>query len=296
MTLSTIVSSKWPRDSSESAEPRAVTHHSRVLAVHPRENHLLTALPPFESAHWKLQLESVDMPLGYVLHEAGSTITHVHFPTSAIVSLMYVMKDGASADVAMIGNEGMVGISHLLGDEAMPNRAVVQHAGRGLRLSAQSIKDEFDRSGSVRRLLLRYVQTLITQMAQTAVCNRYHSLEQQLSRWLLCSLDRVGGSELVMTQELIAQVLGVRRESVTTTAFRMQKTGLIQYTRGRISVLDRTGLERSTCECYSVVRKEYERLLPGTGCVNDRDAPRLHSRDVSNSWHVSGNAVGRYHM
>lgn len=233
-----------------------------MLTVRHGENHLLAAIPPLELARWKSQLESVDMPLGKVLHEAGSTPTHVYFPTSAIVSLMYVTEQGASAEVAVIGNEGLVGISQFLGGQSMPNRAVVQCAGRGFRLSAQTIKDEFDRSGPVLRLLLRYVQAFMTQIAQTAVCNRHHSPDQQLSRLLLCSLDRVQGSELVLTQELISHVLGVRRESVTAAALKLQKAGLIQYARGHISVLNRKGLERSTCECYSVVRTEYDRLLP----------------------------------
>ena len=260
--LMSLGASKWPHDPGECAERRVATIPSGVPVVHHGENHLLSALPPSELARWKSQLECVDMPLGQVLHEAGSTLTHVYFPTSAIVSLMYVTEEGASAEVAVIGNEGLVGISQFLGGDSMPNRAVVQCAGRGYRLSAQTIKEEFDRSGPVLRLLLRYVQALITQIAQTAVCNRHHSPDQQLSRLLLCSLDRVQGSELVLTQELIAHVLGVRRESVTASALRLQKAGVIQYARGHISVLNRTGLERSTCECYSVVRTEYDRLLP----------------------------------
>lgn len=261
-TLMSIGASKWPRDPGGYAERRAAMNPSVMPAIHCGENHLLSALPTCELARWKSQLESVDMTLGQVLHEAGSTLTHVYFPTSAIVSLMYVTEEGDSAEVAVIGNEGLVGISQFLGGDSMPNRAVVQCAGRGYRLSAQTIKDEFDRSGPVLRLLLRYVQALITQIAQTAVCNRHHSPDQQLSRLLLCSLDRVQGNELVLTQELIAQVLGVRRESVTASALRLQKAGVIQYARGHISVLNRTGLERATCECYSVVRAEYDRLLP----------------------------------
>ena len=261
-TLMSLGASKWPHDPGECAERKAVTVASTLPAARHGENHLLAAIPPFELARWMLQLESVDMPLGQVLHEAGSALTHVYFPTSAVVSLMYVTESGASAEVAVIGNEGLVGISHFLGGHSMPNRAVVQCAGRAFRLSAQTIKDEFDRFGLVHRLLLHYIQALITQIAQTAVCNRHHSPEQQLSRWLLCSLDRVRGSELTMTQELISQLLGLRRESVTSAALKLQKAGLIQYARGHISVLDRAGLERSTCECYSVVRTEYERLLP----------------------------------
>ena len=260
--LMSMGKSKWPHEPGGCAERRAVMDASFVLAVCHGGNHLLAAIPPLELARWQSQLESVDMPLGKVLHEAGSTLTHVYFPTSAIVSLMYLTKEGASAEVAVIGNEGLIGVSQFLGGESMPNRAIVQCAGRGYRLSAQTIKDEFDRSGPVPRLLLRYLQTLITQIAQIAVCNRHHSTDQQLSRWLLCCLDRVRGSELVMTQERIADVLGVRRESVTAAALRLQKAGLIQYARGHISVLNRAGLERSTCECYSVIRTEYERLLP----------------------------------
>jgi CRP-like cAMP-binding protein len=261
-TLSSLGALKWPHDPGEYAGRKAVTVAPTLPAARHGENHLLAAIPPFELARWMLQLESVDMPLGQVLHEAGSALTHVYFPTSAVVSLMYVTESGASAEVAVIGNEGLVGISHFLGGHSMPNRAVVQCAGRAFRLSAQTIKDEFDRFGLVHRLLLHYIQALITQIAQTAVCNRHHSPEQQLSRWLLCSLDRVRGSELTMTQELISQLLGLRRESVTSAALKLQKAGLIQYARGHISVLDRAGLERSTCECYSVVRTEYERLLP----------------------------------
>lgn len=261
-TFMSLGAIKWPHHPGHCAERRVAMNPSAMLAMQHGENHLLSALPPFELARWKSQLESVDMPLGQVLHEAGSALTHVYFPTSAIVSLMYVTEEGASAEVAVIGNEGLVGISQFLGGNSMPNRAVVQCAGRGYRLSAQTIKDEFDRSGPVLRLLLRYVQALITQIAQTAVCNRHHSPDQQLSRLLLCSLDRVQGSELVLTQELIAHVLGLRRESVTASALRLQKAGVIQYARGHISVLNRTGLERSTCECYSVVRTEYDRLLP----------------------------------
>lgn len=231
------------------------------MAPYQGENHLLAAIPPFALARWKSRLESVAMPLGEVLHESGSTPTHVYFPTSAIVSLMYVTEQGASAEIAVIGNEGLVGVSRFLGGQSMPFRAVVQCAGWGFRLGAQTIKEEIDRSGPVLRLLLRYLQALITQIAQTAAC---HSPDQQLSGLLLRSLDRVHGSELVLTQELIAQVLGMRRESVTVAALRLQKAGLIQYARGHISVLDRAGLERSTCECYSVVRTEYDRLLPAS--------------------------------
>jgi CRP-like cAMP-binding protein len=202
------------------------------------------------------------MPLGEVLYESGNTLSHVYFPTTSIVSLLYVMENGASAEIAVVGNEGIVGISLFMGGGSTPSRAVVQSAGRGLRLAAQTMKDEFDKNGLVLQLLLRYTQALITQMAQTAVCNRHHTLDEQLCRWLLLSLDRLHGNDLVMTQELIANMLGVRREGVTQAALSLQEGGLIRYARGRISVLDRTGLEKRTCECYAVVKREYDRLLP----------------------------------
>jgi len=197
-----------------------------------------------------------------VLYESGRTLSHVYFPTTAIVSLLYVMENGASAEIAVVGNEGVVGISLFMGGESTPSRAVVQSAGQGLRFKAHLIKQEFEQAGPAMHLLLRYTQALITQMAQTAVCNRHHSLDQQLCRWLLLSLDRLQGSELVMTQELIANMLGVRREGVTEGALRLQKLGLIRYSRGHITVLDRPGLEQRTCECYAVVKNEYDRLLP----------------------------------
>jgi CRP-like cAMP-binding protein len=231
----------------------------------PRENHqnhLLAALPAAEWERWLPQLERVEMPLGQVLYESGTTLSHVYFPLTAIVSLLYVMENGASAEIAVVGNEGIVGISLFMGGESTPSRAVVQSAGHGFRLNAQTMKDEFNRAGPVLHLLLRYTQALITQMAQTAVCNRHHSLDQQLCRWLLLSLDRLQGNDLVMTQELIANMLGVRREGVTEAALKLQKVGLISYARGHISVLDRAGLEQRTCECYAVVKKEYDRLLP----------------------------------
>jgi len=228
----------------------------------PRNNQLLAALPAAEWERWLPQLESVEMPLGQVLYESGTTLSHVYFPLTAIVSLLYVMENGASAEIAVVGNEGIVGISLFMGGESTPSRAVVQSAGYGLRLNAQTMKDEFNRAGPVLHLLLRYTQALITQMAQTAVCNRHHSLDQQLCRWLLLSLDRLQGNDLVMTQELIANMLGVRREGVTEAALKLQKVGLIRYARGRISVLDRAGLEQRTCECYAVVKNEYDRLLP----------------------------------
>jgi CRP-like cAMP-binding protein len=225
-------------------------------------NHLLAALPNVVSTRWVAHLEDVELSLGQVLYESGGTLSHVYFPTTAIVSLLYVMENGASAEIAVVGNEGIVGISLFMGGESTPSRAVVQSAGRGLRLKAQMMKDEFNQAGPVLHLLLRYTQALITQMAQTAVCNRHHSLDQQLCRWLLLSLDRLQGDELVMTQELIANMLGVRREGVTEGALKLQQAGLIRYARGRITVLDRDGLERRTCECYAVVKSEYDRLLP----------------------------------
>lgn len=232
--------------------------------VDPKRNQLLAALPVVEWQRWLPQLELVDMPLGQVLYEPGSTLSHVYFPATAIVSLLYVMENGASAEIAVVGHEGIVGISLFMGGESTPSRAVVQSAGQGFRLPSKMIKEEFSHSGPVMHLLLRYTQALITQMAQTAVCNRHHSLDQQLCRWLLLSLDRLQGSELVMTQELIANMLGVRREGVTEGALKLQTAGLIRYARGRITVLDRPGLEKRTCECYAVVKKEYDRLLPTT--------------------------------
>ena len=233
-----------------------------ALAVEPRQNWLLAALPDAEWERWSPHLEAVDMPLGKVLYESGSTMSHVYFPTTAIVSLLYVMEDGASAEIAVVGREGIVGVSLFMGGESTPSRAVVQSAGQGFRLNAKLMLLEFNRAGPVLHLLLRYTQALITQMAQTAVCNRHHSLDQQLCRWLLLSLDRLQASELVMTQELIANMLGVRREGVTEAAANLQRAGLIRYRRGHITVLDRAGLESRTCECYTVVQKEYDRLLP----------------------------------
>ena len=230
----------------------------------PRRNRMLAALSDTDWQRWEPLLEAVDLPLGHVLYESGGTLEHVYFPTTAIVSLLYVMENGASAEIAVVGNEGLVGISLFMGGESTPSRAVVQSAGRGYRVLAQTIKDEFDKSHAVMHLLLRYTQALITQMSQTAVCNRHHSLDQQLCRWLLLSLDRLSGTELLMTQELIANMLGVRREGVTEAALKLQQAGLIRYARGRIQVLDRPGLEKRTCECYEVVRKEYARLLPAT--------------------------------
>ncbi|WP_022982588.1 Crp/Fnr family transcriptional regulator [Ideonella sp. B508-1] len=234
-----------------------------VLAC--EQNRLLSRLAPEEKARWLPHLEPVDLPLGLALYEPGRTLSHVYFPTTAIVSILYVTETGASAEIAMVGNEGLVGISLFMGGDSTPSRGVVQSAGQGLRLRALLLKEEFERAGPVMHLMLRYTQALITQMSQTAVCNRHHSLDQQLCRWLLLSLDRLSGNELVMTQELIANMLGVRREGVTEAALKLQAAGLIRYARGHITVLDRPGLEARTCECYAVVKREYDRLL--TPCV-----------------------------
>jgi len=227
----------------------------------PRGNQLLAALPDAEWERWLPQLEFVELALGDVLYESGCMLSHVTFPTTAIVALLYVTEDGGSAEIALVGNEGVVGIALFMGGESTSSRAVVLHAGQGYRLTAVRIKEEFNRA-PVLHLLLRYTQALITQMAQTAVCNRHHSLDQQVCRWLLLSLDRVSGNEIVMTQELISNMLGVRREGVTESASKLQKAGLIRYSRGHIKVLDRPGLERRACECYAVVKREYDRLLP----------------------------------
>src|ERR1700674_3867198 len=232
------------------------------ISTEPRKNLLLAALPDPEWRRWQSLLEQVEMPLGQVLYESGATLTHVYFPTTSIVSLLYVMENGASAEIAVVGNEGVVGVALFMGGESTPSRAVVQSAGLGFRLKAQLMKEEFNRAGPVLHLLLRYTQALITQMSQTAACNRHHTLDQQLCRWLLLSLDRLESNQLVMTQELIANMLGVRREGVTEGALKLQRAGLISYARGHITVLDRAGLEKCSCVCYSVVKKEYDRLLP----------------------------------
>jgi len=227
-------------------------------------NQLIAALPGAELARWLPNFEPADMPLGAVIYESGCEMTHMYFPTTSIVSILYVMKSGASAEIAVIGHEGVVGLPLIMGGGSTPSRALVQSAGKGFRLAANLMLQEFERSGPVMHLLLRYTQSLITQMAQTAACNRHHSLDQQLCRWLLLSLDRLASNELVMTQELIGNMLGVRRESVTEAAGRLHKAGIIDYHYGRIVVLDRDRLEKRTCECYAVVRKECERLLPAT--------------------------------
>ncbi len=227
-----------------------------------KHNRLLAALPPEQWDAWKSKLELVDMKLGQVVYEAGDTLGWMYFPITAIVSLLYVMENGSSAEIAVVGNEGLVGVSLFMGGESTSSRAVVQSAGSGCRLRANAMKEEFNKAGPTLRLLLRYTQALLTQMAQTAVCNRHHTLDQQLCRWLLLSLDRLSSNELVMTQELISNMLGVRREGVTEGALKLQRAGLIAYSRGRITILDREGLEARTCECYEVVKREYARLLP----------------------------------
>jgi CRP-like cAMP-binding protein len=227
----------------------------------PKQNHLLAALPPEDYTRLLPDLELVPMPLGWAVYESGGQLGYLYFPTTCIVSLLYVMESGASAEIAIAGNEGLVGISLFMGGESTPSRAVVQSAGEGYRLKARILKREFALGGRLQHLALRFTQALITQMAQTAVCNRHHTVEQQLCRWLLLSLDRLPGDELSMTQELIANMLGVRREGVTQAAGKLQALGMIEYGRGRIKVIDRTALERHVCECYAVVKKEYDRLL-----------------------------------
>ena len=227
-----------------------------------RLNRLLAALPADVLQRWCPDLQGCAMPLGHVLYEAGETLGHVYFPTTAIVSLLYVAGDGATTEIAVVGHEGLVGVSLFMGDGSTPSRAVVQCAGHSLRLNARVMQDEFDRGGAARHLLLRYTQALITQMAQTAVCIRHHELEQHLCRWLLLNLDRLPDSDLVMTHELIATNLGVRREGVTEAALRLQQAGVIRYRRGHIKVLDRSALQARCCECYAVVKREYDRLLP----------------------------------
>src|SRR5438270_13278562 len=222
----------------------------------PEQNHLLAALSPAERKRIYPHLRLVPMPLGKVLYESGDLLAHVYFPTDSIVSLLYVLEDGASAEISVVGNEGLIGIALFMGGETTPSRAIVQSAGHAYRLIGQQLKDEFHRNGEMQLLLLRYTQALLTQMAQTAVCNRHHSVDQQLCRWLLLSLDRLASNELSMTQELIANMLGVRREGVTDAAGKLQDAGLIRYSRGKITVLDRPGLEARSCECYQVVKTE----------------------------------------
>jgi CRP-like cAMP-binding protein len=228
----------------------------------PRDNHLLAALPPEERERLFPHLKLVPLPLGMVLYESGAALRHIYFPINSIVSLLYVLRTGASAEIAVVGKEGAIGVSLFMGGETTPSRAIVQSAGHAYRLTGARLKNEFNRHGEMLHVLLRYTQSLLTQMFQTAVCNRHHSLDQQLCRWLLLSLDRLPGNQLVMTQELIANMLGVRREGVTDAAGKLQKLGVIRYTRGKITVLDRPHLERLSCECYSVVKRESDRLAP----------------------------------
>jgi CRP-like cAMP-binding protein len=230
--------------------------------MNPRQNRLLAGLPRSEFERITPHLEPVPLPLGQALYESGDTLNHVFFPTTAIVSLLYELENGSSAEIAVIGHEGIVGIALFMGGDTMPNRAVVQSAGHAYRLRGQLLKKEFNRAGELQHMLLRYTLAMLTQMAQTAVCNRHHSVDQQLCRWLLLSLDRLPANELSMTQELIANMLGVRREGVTEAAGKLQNAGLIRYHRGLITVLDRPGLEKRVCECYEVVRKEFRRLFP----------------------------------
>jgi CRP-like cAMP-binding protein len=229
---------------------------------HPQQNHILDALPQAERERLFPHLKLVPLPLGKALYESGDMLRHIYFPTNAIVSLLYVLKDGASAEIAVVGNDGAIGVALFMGGETTTNRAVVQSAGSAYQLTGARLKEEFGRHGELLHILLRYTQALITQMAQTAVCNRHHSVDQQLCRWLLLSLDRLSSAELTMTQELIANMLGVRREGVTEAAGKLQKLGVITYQRGHISVLDRPRLEQLCCECYAVVKKETDRLLP----------------------------------
>ncbi|MFT5781774.1 MAG: CRP-like cAMP-binding protein [Pseudomonas sp.] len=233
-----------------------------VFVMSPLQNFLLAALPPAIQQRLFPRLELVPLPLGKVLYESGDTMRYVYFPTDSIVSLLYVMESGASAEISVVGNEGIVGVSLFMGGESTPSRAVVQSAGSAYRMAGQQLKDEFNLHSELMLLLLRYTQSLITQMAQTAVCNRHHSIDQQLCRWLLLSLDRLADNELTMTQELIANMLGVRREGVTEAAGKLQKLGVIDYCRGHITVLDRLKLESLCCECYAVVKQETDRLLP----------------------------------
>ena len=228
----------------------------------PQQNHLLAALPVDVKQRLFPHLERVPLPLGDVLYESGDALHHVYFPIDAIISLLYVMESGASAEISVVGNGGLIGVAVFMGGESTPSRAVVQSAGHAYRLAGQRLKDEFNRHGELLQLMLRYTQALITQMAQTAVCNRHHSIDQQLCRWLLLALDRLPGNQLNMTQELIANMLGVRREGVTDAAGKLQRVGVIEYSRGHITVLDRPRLERLSCECYAVVKKETDRLLP----------------------------------
>ena len=247
-------------------QPHASLGMTRSVRIkEPQQNHLLAAFPLSERERLYTHLELVPLSLGAVLYESGDVLHHVFFPTNSIVSLLYVLADGASAEISVVGNEGMIGITLFMGGETTPSRAVVQSAGFAYRLPGDLLKDEFHRNGEVQLLLLRYTQALITQMAQTAVCNRHHSVDQQLCRWLLLSLDRLATNELIMTQELIANMLGVRREGVSEAAAKLEKIGVIRYARGHITILNRRKLEQLCCECYAVVKKETDRLLPRLG-------------------------------
>jgi CRP-like cAMP-binding protein len=230
--------------------------------AYPQQNQILDALSPAARERLLPHLQVVELPLGRVLYESGDTLRHIYFPTDSIVSLLYVLEDGASAEIAVVGNDGAIGVALFMGGETTTNRAIVQSAGSAYRLSGSRLKQEFERHGEMLHILLRYTQALITQMAQTAVCNRHHSVDQQLCRWLLLSLDRLSSNQLAMTQELIANMLGVRREGVTEAAGKLQRLGVINYIRGHITVLDRPKLEQLSCECYAVVKKETDRLLP----------------------------------
>jgi CRP-like cAMP-binding protein len=230
--------------------------------AYPQQNQILDALSPAARERLLLHLQVEALPLGMVLYESGDTLRHIYFPTDSIVSLLYVLEDGASAEIAVVGNDGAIGVALFMGGETTTNRAIVQSAGSAYRLTGSRLKQEFERHGEMLHILLRYTQALITQMAQTAVCNRHHSVDQQLCRWLLLSLDRLSSNQLVMTQELIANMLGVRREGVTEAAGKLQKLGVIEYSRGHITVLDRPQLEQLSCECYAVVKKETDRLVP----------------------------------
>jgi CRP-like cAMP-binding protein len=232
------------------------------LSATPQKNHLLAALPTDVLSRLLPKLELVPLPLGKVLYESGDSLSHVYFPTDSIVSLLYVMENGASAEISVVGNEGLIGVAIFMGGESTTSRAIVQSAGYAYRLPSRQFKDEVNRHSEMLHLMLRYTQALITQMAQTAVCNRHHSIDQQLCRWLLLSLDRLPTNDLIMTQELIANMLGVRREGVTEAAGKLHKSGVIEYSRGRIKVISRHKLEQMSCECYAVVKKETDRLLP----------------------------------
>ena len=238
-----------------------------TLGHSPLQNRLLAVLPATEFSRLQPHLELVALPLGSALYESGSQLRHVYFPTSSIVSLLYVMVDGASAEIAVVGNDGLIGVALFMGGETTPSRAIVQSAGYAYKLPGNILKEEFSLAGAMQHLLLKYTQALLTQMAQTAVCNRHHSLDQQLCRWLLLSLDRLPSNQLIMTQELIANMLGVRREGVTEAAGKLQSAGVIEYSRGRITVLDRPALEKRTCECYAVVKAESDRLLPDAPAI-----------------------------